>query len=63
MIIHSHGDVKYVHYGLDFYPGDANHTLSSFTKPLHDLKKLPVHSSYAHFDGCGTTPLYEVVPR
>ena len=24
MLAHGHGDVKYAHYGLDFYPHDAN---------------------------------------
>ena len=61
MIAHSHEDVKYVHYGLDFYPGDANYTVGSFAKLLRDLEKPPVHSSHALFDGCGTTPLYEAV--
>jgi hypothetical protein len=61
MIAHGHGDVKYAHYGLDFYPGDANHTVGSFAKLLRDLEKPPVHSSRALFDGCGTTPLYEAV--
>ena len=61
MIVHGHGDVKYAHYGLDFYPGDANHTVGSFAKLLRDLEKPPVHSSRAFFDGCGTTPLYEAV--
>jgi hypothetical protein len=58
MIAHGHGDVKYAHYGLDFYPGDANHTVGSFAKLLRDLEKPPVHSSRVLFDGCGTTPLY-----
>ena len=44
MIAHGHGDVKYVHYGLDFYPGDANRTVGSFAKILCDLDKLSVHS-------------------
>ena len=60
MITHNHGDVKYAHYGLDFYPGDANHTVGSFAKLLHELEKPPVCSSRA-LDGCGTTPLYEAV--
>src|ERR1700680_4010358 len=61
MIAHGHVDVKYAHYGLDFYPGDANHTVGSFAKLLRDLEKPPIHSSRALFDGCGTTPLYEAV--
>ena len=61
MIAHGHGDVKYAHYGLDFYPGDANHMVGSFAKLLRDLEKPPVQSSCALFDGCGTTPLYEAL--
>ena len=56
MIIHGHRDVKYAHYGLDFYPSDANHRVGLFAKLLRNLEKPPVHSSYAFFDGCGTTP-------
>jgi hypothetical protein len=61
MITHDHGDVKYVHYGLDFYLSDTNHTVSSFAKFLRNLEKPPVHSSCAFFDGCGMTPLYEAM--
>ena len=61
MIAYGHEDVKYAHYGLDFYPGDSNHTVGSFAKLLHDFEKLPVHSTRALFDGCGTTPLYEAM--
>ena len=61
MIAHNHVDVKYVHYGLDFYPGDANHTVKSFAKLLRDLESPPTSSSRALFVGCGATPIYEVV--
>ena len=61
MIIHVHRDVKYAHFGLDFYPSDANHRVGLFAKLLRNLEKPPVHSSYAFFDGCGTTPFYEAV--
>jgi hypothetical protein len=61
MIAHGHGDVKYAHYGLDFYPGDANHTVDSFAKLLRDLEKPPVHSSRVLFDGCETTPPYQAM--
>ena len=30
MIAHDHKNVKYAYYDLDFYPGDANHTVDSF---------------------------------
>ncbi len=61
MIAHGHVDMKYAHYGLDFYPGDANHTVGSFAKLLRDLENPPTSSSRALFVGCGTTPLYEAV--
>src|ERR1700737_1257914 len=61
MIAHGHGDVKYAHYDLVFYPVGANHTVGSFAKLLRDLEKPPVQSSRALFDGCGTTPLYEAL--
>jgi hypothetical protein len=61
MIAYGHVDVKYAHYGLDFYPGDANHTVGSFAKLLRDLKKPPMSSSRVLFVDYGTTPLYEVV--
>src|SRR5665213_3542773 len=61
MIAHGHVDVKYAHYGLDFYPGDANHTVGSFAKLLRDLEKPPTSSSRTLFEGSGTTPLYEAV--
>ena len=61
MIIHGHVDVKYVHYGLDFYPSDANHIVGSFAKKLRDLEKPTMSSSHALFKGFGTTPFYELV--
>ena len=61
MIVHGQGDIKSVHYGLDFYHGDTNHTVGLFAKLLRNLKKPPVHSSRALFDGCETRPLYEAM--
>jgi hypothetical protein len=61
IIPHGHGNVKYAHYGLDFYPSDVIHTVGSFAKLLRNLKKPPIYSSRALFDGCGTIPLYEMV--
>ena len=61
MIANGHVNVKYAPHRLDFYPGDANHTVVSFTRLLRDLEKLLVHSSYTLFDGCGTRPLYEAM--
>ena len=39
IITHGHVDVKYAHYGLNFYNGDANHIVESFAKLLQDLEK------------------------
>ena len=61
MIAHGHGDVKYAHYGLDFYYADANHIVGSFVKLLCDLEKPPVDSLCVIFYGCGMTLLYEAV--
>jgi hypothetical protein len=61
MIEYGHVDVEYVHYGLDFYPGDANHTAGSLVKLFCNLEKPPVHSSCAFFKGSRMTPLYKVV--
>ena len=49
MIAHGYGDVKYVHYGLDFYPGDANHIVGSFAKLLRNFEKPAVYSSRVIF--------------
>jgi hypothetical protein len=54
MIAYNHVDVKYAHYGLDFYPGDANHTAGLFVKNLHDLEQAPIQSSRIFIYGCGT---------
>ena len=61
MIAHGHVDVKYAHYGLDFYPGDANHTIGSFARLRRDLERPPTSFSRALFVGCRITPLYEGV--
>ena len=34
MLAHGHSDVRYVHYGLDLYPHDANYIVGSFAKLL-----------------------------
>ena len=45
MIAHGHGDYQYVHFGIDIYPHDSNHTMGSITKLLQDLENLPKYSS------------------
>jgi hypothetical protein len=61
MIAHGHRNIKYFHHDLDFYLGDSNHMVGSFSKFLRDIEKPPVHSSRAFFDDCGTTSFYEAV--
>ena len=34
MLAHGHGDVSYVHYGLDIFAHDSNYIVDSFTKLL-----------------------------
>jgi hypothetical protein len=45
MIVHGHGDVRYVHYGLDIYPSDSNHTVGSIAKLLRDLESPLMYST------------------
>lgn len=41
MVAHIHGDVKFAHYDLNFYPVDSKHIIQSFAQLLHDLVKTP----------------------
>ena len=34
MLAHGHGDVRYMHYGLDLYPQDAKYSVISIAKLL-----------------------------
>ena len=61
MLAHGHGDVHYVHYGLDVFAHDANYTVSSFAKLLQDLERPPKSSLRNLFDGSRSSPLFEVV--
>ena len=61
MIAYDYVDIKYAHCGLDFYPGDANHTVGSFANLLQDLESLLTSSSCALFVGCGITPIYKAL--
>ena len=45
MIAHGHGDVRYVHYGLDIFSTDSNHTVGSIARLLRDLEAEPKYSS------------------
>ena len=44
MIVHSHRDIHYTHYGLDIFPTDSNHTMGSIAKLLRDPELPPKHS-------------------
>ena len=59
MLTHGHGDVKYAHCSLDFYPHDVNYIVGSFAKLLQDLELPPKTSSGALFQNSQSTPLYE----
>ena len=61
MIAHRHGDVKFVHYALDLYLEDSNHTIGSFARFLRDLKKPLSYSSRLLFENMRSIPLYEAV--
>jgi hypothetical protein len=61
MITHGHGDVWYVHYGLDIYPSDSNHTVGSTAKLLQDLESPPVYSTRQLFVGGGLSPLFQAL--
>ena len=61
MIAHGHGDVKFVHFSLDLYPGDSNHTIGSVAKLLRDLEKPPASSSGVLFENSGSTPLFDAI--
>jgi hypothetical protein len=61
IMAHGHGDVRYAHYGLDFYSHDVNYTVGSFAKVLRDLELPPKSSSQELFVGSGTTPLYKAI--
>ena len=58
MIAHGHGDVRYVHYGLDIFPTDSNHTMGSIAKLLRDLKLPLKHSLQELFLGSGSASLF-----
>ena len=59
MIAHGHVDMKYAHYCLDFYHGNANHTIGTFAKFLRNFERPPTSSSCVLIVGCGTTQIYE----
>jgi len=49
MIAHGYSDIRYVHYGLDIFPTDSNHTIGSITRLLRDLEEEPKNSSHTLF--------------
>ena len=58
MIAHGHGDVRYVHYGLDVFLHDLNYTVGSMAKLLRDLEDPPKSSSRELFVGARSTALF-----
>jgi hypothetical protein len=61
MIAYGHGDVRYVHYGLDIYPSDSNHIVGSIAKLLRDLESPPMYSTRQMFVGGGSSPLFQAL--
>ena len=61
MIAHGHGDVRYVHYGLDMFAHDSNYTISSMAKLLCDLELPPKSSSRELFVGSGSMNLLKAI--
>ena len=61
MIAHGHGDVWYMHFGLDIYPSDSNHTIGSIAKLLRDLENPLVYSTQQLFAGGGLSPLFQAL--
>ena len=49
MIAHGHGDVRYVHDGLDIYPMNPNHMIGSIAKLLRDLEGVRRNASRCLF--------------
>ena len=43
MIAYGHGEVRYLHYALDIYPSNSNHTVGSIVKLLQDLESPPIY--------------------
>ena len=58
MIVDGHSDVRYVHYGLDIYLSDSNHTVGSIAKLLRDLEFLLMYITRQMFVGGGSSPLF-----
>ena len=61
MIAHGHGNVKFIHYALDLYLTDSNHTIGSFARLSHDMGKPSSSSLISLFENTGWMPLYEAV--
>ena len=61
VIAYCHGDICYVHYGLDIFPSDSNHTMGSISKLLRDLELPPKHSSCELFLRSRTALLFTIL--
>ena len=60
MIAHWHGDIQYVHYGLNLYPSDLNHTMDLIDKVLNDYEDVSKFASYHIFPNTHTSPLFDL---
>jgi hypothetical protein len=61
MIVHGHGDNWYVHFGLDPYSSNSNHTMDSITKLLRDLEDVPKFASCHIFSSTCALPLLDAL--
>jgi hypothetical protein len=61
MIAHGHGDIRYAHYGLDFYPANLNHTMGSLAKLLQDLEDVPKFVSWKKIPHTHASPIFDAL--
>jgi hypothetical protein len=61
MIAHGHSDIWYVHYGLDLYPSNSNHTVGSLAKVLQDLEDVPKFASQQIFPSTHASFLFDAL--
>jgi hypothetical protein len=61
MIAHGHIGNQYVHYGVDLYPSDSNHTVDSLAKVLWDLEDVPKFASKQIFPNTNTSLLFNAL--
>lgn len=61
MIIHSHSNVHYAHYGLDLYPANSKYIVGSIAKLLWNLKCISKYVSSMLIDTNQILPLFDAL--